>query len=290
MEIGIGIPNSVVGTTGAQLLGWARRADQAGFSSLATIGAVAFPSYEELTVFAAAGAVTERIRFLSNVLIAPARSAAELAKQAATVQQIIDGRLTLGIGVGWRESDYALTGRDFRTRGRDFDKQLADLKRAWQGEPLLDGTLPAAPDPGRSGVPLIIGGTSDATIRRVIEHGIGWTAGGMPPDALPFEKVRSAWRDADREGEPRLVGLVYFSLGDVESESRGYLLDYYSYKGQEMAEMIAGSALRSPEAIRGAVKAYEEAGLDELILDPTVSDPGQVDLLADVVFSGARRS
>src|SRR5918997_316222 len=111
MEIGIGIPNSVVGTTGKQLLEWARRADQAGFSSLATIGALAYPSYEELTVFAAAGAVTQRIRFLSNVLIAPTRSAAELAKQAATVQQITNGRLTLGLGVGWRESDYTLAGR-----------------------------------------------------------------------------------------------------------------------------------------------------------------------------------
>jgi alkanesulfonate monooxygenase SsuD/methylene tetrahydromethanopterin reductase-like flavin-dependent oxidoreductase (luciferase family) len=285
MEIGIGIPNSVPGATGAQLLEWARRADQAGFSSLGTIGALAYPSYEELTVFAAAGAVTERIRFLSNVLIAPVRSAAALAKQAATVQQITGGRLTLGLGVGWRESDYTLAGRNFHSRGRDFDKQLADMKRAWQGEPLAEGTRPAAPNPGPSGVPLLIGGGSNASIRRVVEHGIGWTAGGMPPEALPafLEKVRNAWRDA-REGEPRLVGLRYFSLGDTEAESRASMLDYYSYQGRETAERIAGSALRSPEAIRDAVKAYADVGLDELILDPTVPDPSQVDLLADVVL------
>jgi alkanesulfonate monooxygenase SsuD/methylene tetrahydromethanopterin reductase-like flavin-dependent oxidoreductase (luciferase family) len=285
MEIGIGIPNSVVGTTGAQLLDWARRADAAGFSSLATIGAVSFPSHEELTVFAAAGAVTERIHFLSNILIAPARSTAELAKQAATVQQITGGRLTLGIGIGWRESDYTLTGRNFHRRGRYFDAQLVDLQRAWRGEPLMDGTRPAAPDPGPTGVPLLIGGASDATVRRVVEHGVGWTAGGWPPDALPpfIEKMRNAWRAA-RPGEPRLVGLTYFSLGDTEAQSRDYLLSYYKPQGHQMAEMIAGSALRSAEAIRGAVKAYEEAGLTELILDPTVSDPGQVDLLAEVVF------
>jgi hypothetical protein len=80
MQIGIGIPNAVPGATGPELLEWARRADRAGFSSLASIGAVSYPSYEELTLFAAAGAVTERIRFLTNVLLAPARSAAELAK------------------------------------------------------------------------------------------------------------------------------------------------------------------------------------------------------------------
>src|ERR687893_1618095 len=144
MDIGIGIPNSVVGTTGAQLLDWARRAERAGFSSLGTIGAVSYPSYEELTVFAAAGAVTERIRFLPNVMIAPARSTAELAKQAATVQELTGGRLTLGLGGGSREADYTLTGRDFAGRGRLFDSQLADLRRTWAGDPLLDGTRPAA--------------------------------------------------------------------------------------------------------------------------------------------------
>jgi alkanesulfonate monooxygenase SsuD/methylene tetrahydromethanopterin reductase-like flavin-dependent oxidoreductase (luciferase family) len=267
VEIGIGIPNSVVGTSGRQLLDWARRADQVGFSSLASIGAVSYPNYEELTVLAAAGAVTQRIRLVSNVLIAPARNVAELAKQAATVQQITDGRLTLGLGVGWRESDYTLTGRNFHTRGREFDAQLSALQHAWQGQPL------------------VIGGMTDATIRRVVEHGVGWTASGLPPDALaPFiEKVRKAWRDA-RQGEPRLVGLVYFSLGQTEIESRGSLLDYYKPMGAEMAEIIAGSALRSPTAIREAVKAYEDVGLDELILDPTVSDPKQVDLLAEVVL------
>ena len=95
MDIGIGVPNSVRGASGGELLEWARRADAAGFSSLATIGAVEYPSYEELTVLAAAGAVTERIRFLTNVLIAPARSTAELAKQAATVQELTGGRLTV---------------------------------------------------------------------------------------------------------------------------------------------------------------------------------------------------
>ncbi len=91
MDIGVGIPNTVPGASGPQLLDWARRAEAAGFSSLATIGAVSYPGYEELTLFAAAGAVTERIRFLPNVLIAPARSTAELAKQAASVDQLTGG-------------------------------------------------------------------------------------------------------------------------------------------------------------------------------------------------------
>ena len=287
MDIGIGIPNTVGGATGAQLLEWARRAEAAGFSSLATIGAVSFPGYEELTVFAAAGAVTDRIRFLSNVLIAPARSTAELAKQAASVDQLTGGRLTLGLGVGWRATDFQLTGRDYGDRGRRFDEQLRQLQKAWAGEPLAEGTAPVAPPTVQQpGVPLLIGGATDAGVRRAVEFGIGWTAGGLPPDAVApmVDKVRSAWSEAGREGQPRIVALAYFGLGDTEETSRRYLLDYYTPMGNDVAEMIAGSALRSPEAITGAVEAYDQVGVDELILDPTVPDPSQVDQLADIVL------
>ena len=286
MQIGIGVPNSVPGATGNGMLDWARRADKAGFSSLGSIGAVSYPSYEELTLFAAAGAVTERIRFFTNVLITPARSAAELAKQAATVDQLSNGRLTLGLGVGWREADFILNGRDFAGRGAAFDKILADLHRSWNGEPLDDAARPASPPPVQSPIPIMIGGTTKAAIKRVIDHGIGWTAGGMPPDAVADfgQQVRDAWSAAGKAGQPRIAALVYFGLGDTEDESRKNLLDYYKPMGDEVAGMIAGGALRSAGAIKDAMAAYEAAGVDELILDPTVADPEQVGLLADVVF------
>lgn len=287
MDVGIGIPNSIRGTTGADLIEWARRAEAAGFSSLASIGAVEYPSYEELTVFAAAAAVTERIRFMTNVMISPTRSAAELAKQAATVDQLSGGRLSLGLSVGWREPDYDLTGRSFGDRGDRFEQQLRDLQTAWSGEPLLAGTRPVSPPPVQDGgVPVLIGGTTDAAIRRVIEFGQGWTAGGMAPDDVKAfaDRVRSAWAESSRPGEPKIVALVYFGLGGTEQRSREYLLDYYGPMGTDIAEMIAGSALRSSEAIAGAVQAFADAGVDELMLDPTVSDPEQVDLLADAAL------
>jgi alkanesulfonate monooxygenase SsuD/methylene tetrahydromethanopterin reductase-like flavin-dependent oxidoreductase (luciferase family) len=285
VDIGIGIPNSVRGTTGPQLLEWARRAEAAGFSTLGTIGRVAYPSYEELTVLAAAGAVTERIGLMSNILLAPTRSSAELAKQAASVHELTGGRLTLGVATGGRADDYALTGRDFKGRGRRFDEQLAELRRAFAGEPLAEGSLPVVPD-GTQPVPIVIGGTSDAAVRRTVEFGVGWTAGGVPPQmAAPFvERVRAAWRDAGREGSPKIVALNYFGLGDTDDRSRGYLLDYYGFLGPDFAEMVAGGAHRSAGAVRDVVAAFAEAGVDELILDPTVSDPEQVDLLAEAAL------
>ena len=207
------------------------------------------------------------------------------------MDQLTGGRLTLGLGIGWRETDYRLTGRDFHERGRLFDEQLRGLQKAWAGEPLREGTEPVGPPPVQQpGPPLVIGGTADASVGRVVEFGTGWTAGGLPPDmvAQMAQKVRTAWTDGGREGRPRIVALAYFSLGDTLEESRRYLLDYYRPAGEETAEMVAGSALRSPEAIRGAIEAYREAGADELILDPTIPDPDQVDRLAEVVLSGLR--
>jgi alkanesulfonate monooxygenase SsuD/methylene tetrahydromethanopterin reductase-like flavin-dependent oxidoreductase (luciferase family) len=98
------------------------------------------------------------------------------------------------------------------------------------------------------------------------------------------EKARAAWSAAGREGRPRIVALTYFSLGDTEEASRSYLFDYYKPLGSDIAETIAGSIPRSPEAISGAVDAFEQVGVDEFILDPTVADPNQVDLLSEVVF------
>ena len=286
MDIGIGLPNAVPGATGPGLIDWAKRAEAAGFSTLTSIGAVSYPSYEELTVLAAAAAVTQRIRLMTNVLIAPARSAAELAKQTATVDALSGGRLTLGFGVGWRPADFALTGRDFQQRGTLFDQLLRDLRTAWSGQEIAPGTRPPAPTPAQNPIPILIGGTNAAAVRRVVEHGAGWTAGGMPPDVVAefSQRVKAAWTDAGREGSPRISALVYFGLGDTEEQSRRSIHHYYEPMGEQTAGMIADSVLRSPEAVAGAMRAYREAGADDIAFTPTVPDPAQVELLAEAAL------
>lgn len=103
----------------------------------------------------------------------------------------------------------------------------------------------------------------------------------MPWNRWSRKSSRPGLRQA---GTAKIVALAYFSLGDTTDDSRRYLLDYYQPMGSDMAEMIAGSALRSVESITGALDAYAQVGVDELILDPTVSAPEQVDLLAEAVF------
>ena len=287
MKIGIGLPSTIPGTPGRLLVDWARRAEERGFTSLATIDRLAYPSYESLTALSAAAAVTERIELLTNILLAPTRNPVILAKEAATVDQVSGGRLTLGLAVGSREDDFAAAEQDFATRGRRFDGDLETMHAAWRGEPVGGSQAAAGPRPVQEGkIPIVIGGTSDKAIERAVKWGVGWTAGGSAADQVGgfAERVRAAWKDAGRTGQPRIVALTYYSmLEDRTDESRANLLDYYAYLG-EWAEKIADGTPRGREAVREAVSRFEDAEVDELVLDPTVADIQEVNLLADAVL------
>lgn len=283
MEIGIGLPNAVRGVARDGIVEWARRAEAAGFSSLGTIDRLAYPNYESLIALAAAAAVTERIRLLTDILIVPFRgNTALFAKQTATLDHLSGGRLVLGLAPGGREDDYTLSGVDFHRRGRIFDEQLEALPRLWAGEGGL-GPAPASPG-GRPG--LLIGGNNDKAFARAARHGDGWTAGGAGPEAFgqAREAVRAAWRDAGRDGEPRTMALFYFALGDdPEGAARASLGGYYSFLG-EYADMVVRGAVKDADGLRATLAAYEEAGADEVICFPASADPAQVNLLAAAVL------
>src|ERR687896_905387 len=129
----MGLPNTVLDVPGRLVLDWARRAEERGFSSLATIDRIAYPSYDSLTVLTAAAAATDRIGLLTNILLGPAYNPVQLAKVTASLDQLSGGRLTLGLGVGSRADDYQVAGRSFEDRGRRFDAAPELLPQAWRG-------------------------------------------------------------------------------------------------------------------------------------------------------------
>jgi alkanesulfonate monooxygenase SsuD/methylene tetrahydromethanopterin reductase-like flavin-dependent oxidoreductase (luciferase family) len=201
-----------------------------------------------------------------------------LDKQVYSVHVISGGRMTLGIGLGGREDDYEVTGVDTSTRGRDLDAMLERIKEIWEGEEV---------GPEHHTDPrILVGGSVEASFKRAARFGEGWIAGGSPPDqyAEAAAKVKAAWADAGREGEPRLMGLAYFALGDnAEADADAYLTDYYAWLGEETAGYIAGSAAKDAETVRQYVAAFADAGCGELIFCPSSNDPAQVDLLADTL-------
>jgi alkanesulfonate monooxygenase SsuD/methylene tetrahydromethanopterin reductase-like flavin-dependent oxidoreductase (luciferase family) len=286
MEIGIGLPTTIPGVQRDELIDWARRADAAGFSSLGTIDRVTYPNYEPLIALTAAAAVTERIRLATSILLLPNRqSAAILAKQAATLHHFSEGRLVLGVAVGGRADDYEPFDVPMAGRGKRFEEMLAEIKRLWAGEE-RGSAGGVGPHPGESPPQLIIGGQVDATFRRAAEYGDGWIMGGGGPEifAPAAEKLEAAWRERGREGSPRKLSLTYYALADdPEAATVASIGHYYEFAGEYRDHVIAGTA-KGPDEIRERVRAFEEAGCDELIMFPATRDPAQVDELASLVL------
>jgi alkanesulfonate monooxygenase SsuD/methylene tetrahydromethanopterin reductase-like flavin-dependent oxidoreductase (luciferase family) len=285
MEIGIGLPSMVPGTSGEQLTQFARQAEERGFSTLGTLDRLVFDSFEPLIALASAAAVTDRIGLLTSILIAPLRpNAALLAKQAASVQALSSGRLSLGVAAGLREDDFDASGVRMRGRGAVLDDQIEEMQRVWAGEK-RGYAGPIGPKVDRP-PQLIIGGSSDASFKRAARVGAGWMMGGGTPEQLAdgAGKLRKEWSDAGREGDPRVMALAYYGLGpDGKRHAEEDLEHYYEWLGEETANMIASSAATDADTVRGYASAFAQAGCDELIFFPTASAPEQVDLLADAV-------
>ena len=289
MRIGIGLPNTVPGVDGSLMLDWARRAEERGFAFVSTIGRVGYPSYDSLTSLAAVAGATSRIGLLTNVVLGPTYADAVLAKIAMTVARLSGDRLTLGLGIGARRSDYAPSERHYAGRGGAFDHQLDFLRRAFAGEPVADGDFPGETRPvGPPGaeIPLLIGGHSEQAVRRTVAYAAGWTgAGGGPSRAEPMvRRVRDAWHAAGRTGDPRLLGLAYYCSDTTEADaSDAYLRSYYAYSGGHAAT-IADGAVRTPARIRGIADEFAAIGMTDLTFAPTVAHLAEVDRLADLVL------
>jgi alkanesulfonate monooxygenase SsuD/methylene tetrahydromethanopterin reductase-like flavin-dependent oxidoreductase (luciferase family) len=277
VNVGIGLPNTTPGSTGELMLEWARRADAGPFSSLGVLDRLLYDSFEPMTSLAAAAAVTSRIRLAKMIVIAPLRNAALLGKEAASIDALAGGRLTLGLAVGARLDDYDAAGVEHRGRGERFSTQLAELRDQWEAGAI--GPAPAQP----RGPELLVGGSAGPSFERMARYADGYAHGGGPPRAFARAAASAcaAWGDLGRPGRPRLWGQAYFALGD-EDAGADYLRDYYAFTGP-FADKIAAGNLTSARAIRDFVRGYEEEGCDELVLLPTVSNPDQLDRLAEAL-------
>ena len=178
-----GFPAMFLGAKGDVILEWARRADVEPFSTLGVIDRLVYDNYEPMIQLAAAAGCTSNVRLMTGVLLAPLRNAGVLAKQAATLDAISGGRLTLGVGVGRRPDDYAAAPAAYTTLGRRMERQLATMRRIWSGEGPSDDVGPMGPSPVQPGGPeVLIGAGTPQAVRRVGKWADGFiAAAGSPP-------------------------------------------------------------------------------------------------------------
>ncbi len=254
---------------------WAGTAEALGFASLGVLDRLVYDNVEPVVALAAAAAVTARIELAATVLIAPyRRDVAVLAKQLASVALLSGGRLTVGVSAGLRQDDYTANGASYGDRGARLDAQLDSLRRLWSGG--------VGPRPGDATPSIVVGGNSDAALRRAARLGDGWVAGSGTPAQFAgnVATLRSYWEREGRDGAPRTQALVFYALGeDGPALADAHLRRYYGFLGPHVEVMVA-KAVTDPERLREVVAAYGDAGCAELLFFPCSGDPSQLELLA----------
>lgn len=289
MRTGIGLPAAVPGAGTTAVPDWARAAEAHGFASLGVLDRLVYDNLDPIVALAAAAAATDRVELMTTVLTVPYRqNAVVLGKQLASLDRMSGGRLAAGLALGGWPADYVVSGASQHTRGADFERMLATMRRVWTGELTADpGRIPALPG-RRPGV--LLGGLTPVAFDRVAASADGWVAPFFGHDLLTegIASVRRAWTAAGRPGEPRVVVERYFCLGpDADRVADDYLRHYY---GDEYFPAARADTLTSPRGIRDEVRRLAEAGCHDLLLFPCSPDPAQVDLLAEALADPAPRA
>jgi probable F420-dependent oxidoreductase len=185
------------------------------------------PWFEPLTMLSAIASVTSRVRLATGILIAPLRPAAFLAKQVATLDQISNGRVDLGVGAGWQREEYEASGLPFEQRGQLLTDTLGAMKALWRDTPasfssptLTFENIYCEPKPlQQGGVPLWVAGTLNRrNFERVVNYGDGWIPimGATIDDiAADVQRIRAAWADAGRDADAlKVQAPLRIAMGD----------------------------------------------------------------------------
>jgi probable F420-dependent oxidoreductase len=210
------------------------------------------PILEALTTLAFLAAVTDRIGLSTEVLILPQRQTALVAKQVSTVDLLSGGRVRLGVGVGWQQAEYDSLGEDFAARGEVMDEAIPLLRACWADDHIVgDGRrfrlddVAMEPKPPQGGaLPIWIGGSSPAALRRAATLGDGWMANPLGPPidtraaiARIREHAEAVGRDAARIG---LQAALPPARSDGGSRPSYADADRVMRKASELAELGFG--------------------------------------------------
>ena len=231
-----------------------------------------------MTTLTYLAALTTRITLATSVIVLPQRDPILLAKQAATLDHLSGGRLTVGVGVGWVEEEYRFLRADFHGRGRLADEYLQVMKQLWTadkprftGEQIQFDDVLFSPKPARpGGIPIVVGGASRAALARTARYGDGWHAIAVSPLA-----IRNARAELTRLAPQRHLDISLRISTTVDPRQR-------------LDDPDATTLTGSPNAIADRLHQYRAAGVDEFVLDFTATDePAHIEHLhrfADTVL------
>jgi len=281
MRLAMGLPTHLGAPPDPGLvLQWARLADEAGFSSLAVHDRPNHWTWEPLAALAAVASITQRARLMTSALLLPPRPEGLVAKQAAVVDQISGGRLDLGVALGARPVDFDTLGGPFEGRGARFDRQLQRLGELWAGASAGDDDISGPPPVQRPGPPLWIGGYTDRAIRRAVRYGSGYMMGAAGSEVMAKRATEVREHAAEHGRTLNVAGMAYIAFGAAEQtaeRAQRELLRYYGTLRRPFEDMVhRGDA----DALEAQLDEYRVAGLDLLILMPTIPELAQLESIA----------
>jgi alkanesulfonate monooxygenase SsuD/methylene tetrahydromethanopterin reductase-like flavin-dependent oxidoreductase (luciferase family) len=290
VKISMTLPTMVPGFDGRLLRQWCARIEAGPFASIAAGERITYGNTDLFTTLAAAAACTDRVRLVATVVVLPLHSAALVAKQAATVDVLSGGRLTVGVGIGGRDEDFRAAGAPFDHRHQRMDDQVAEMRRLWMGAPAYEGASPIGPPPVQvGGPPLLAGSLGPKSIARAAQWAAGVAGFVTDPDPAAvragFAQVEQAWADAGRADTPYRTTSFWYGLGpDGEDRARDYGFRYLKIFGDDFAKAMADSmTMTSSDALRDGISGLLETGCDELFLVPTSADLSELDRTIEVL-------
>ncbi len=276
MQLNAQFPTRFIGNDPAVVRDWAQAAEDLGFAYIEVpdhvFGAAprdgwtprysaAEPFHETFVTLGFLAACTKTIRLSSGVLVLPQRQTGVVAKQAAQVDILSGGRLRLGIGVGWNHVEYEALETEWKTRGAKQAEQIEALRKLWTEELVtfkgrfhdFEG-VNIMPGPAQKPIPIWLGGSSDAVVRRAARIGDGWMPIIQPDD----------------KGKAKLEQL------------RGYLKEYGRDPETYPVEVWLRADEMNPDAWAADAEAWRKLGVSMVMLYPmfpTGSLETQIDIL-----------
>jgi probable F420-dependent oxidoreductase len=243
MKVGVSFTNVMLFGTGEGAAALGRAADDAGIESLWTVEHVVVPQgYESPYPYSSSGkmpggetssipdplawisyvaAVTSNVRLATGILILPQRNPVILAKECATIDVLSNGRLTLGIGIGWLAEEFDAIGVPFSERTDRTEEYVHALRALWSSEESFDGKFTrfdkarSFPKPVQDGgVPIVVGGHTKAAARRAGRIGDGFFPARFDDLGGLIDEVRRAAKDAGRD--PESIEITAGGVPDVE--------------------------------------------------------------------------
>jgi len=269
-----------------ELIGYAVRGEELGFRSLWAwdhlfLGSrQPFPCFETLTTLTTLAAHTRTMTLGTGILVLPIRDPALFAKQAATLNEVSGGRLSLGLAAGWYEREFAATGTPYRKRGQLFERNLEICYRLWSDDE-VNGEwddrrfrrvrmLPKpAPRPQ-----VLIGGYVDRVLRRVATRSDGWLTYFYPAEAFArsWAKIREFAAEAGRDPDEltnvaQLPICIDSSFEAADSKIGPWLAECFDTP--EWSDATPQSAIRgTPEQCAEQLAAHIAVGVRHIALVP----------------------